>query len=681
MAGFSRGIADFVNGALSGVQLRQKWDDRKRQQKLDDEQRQWEREDRATAAEDRKRKIAAEDEDAAWVREDRQHTRAKRGIEEAARKKAQAIADADQATLADAFETAQKTYEQEANAAAKESVPLSATMPDTTAQPLPGGALEKALQQKPEERPAQKPALGIVPERRQKDDAATAAPQLAPEPAPAKPAPVDPSAPMVEAQPPAQQQASLLSKINPFGAANAQEIPSRDVVAGMDAQREAQNVPGAGIGDYAASLAAPVKRAAQGVAGYVRQRAGQVEDAAAQAVLPESMRAPASPASEAPVVDTRTPAAPAPAPAAPVSQDPMQQAIALSSPAGTVARPGPAAPAVSRAAAPAAPAAPAALATAAPEAVPPATAPAAIPAAPGGAAAAPAPAQAATPSLAAAADTAPRQMVDTNGMRRPNGVAGAVQPQQEAPPSERQVKARTFLQIYRAEGIPKVVEHYLKQGRIDEAEKFDKWARSEDTKEGQMAWAQGVHAYMVGDDEGFLDHMVDSYNADGYYDDGMEIVRKGTGFTRDPNGKVSGGQIVFRNKRTGKSYTQAFDDTTDLWELGMRLAPENVYDAGIADLKAAREFEQKQAEADLKQQRDLELEAVKAGAKGKSPEEEINDVWDRMSKEDTYGNGFNALPEAEKQKAVLERIQAVKAMALGRVPVTRSQIPVAAVDF
>ena len=37
----------------------------------------------------------------------------------------------------------------------------------------------------------------------------------------------------------------------------------------------------------------------------------------------------------------------------------------------------------------------------------------------------------------------------------------------------------------------------------------------------------------------------------------------------------------------------------------MRLAPENVYDAGIADLKAAREFEQKQAEADLKQQRDL----------------------------------------------------------------------------
>ena len=68
---------------------------------------------------------------------------------------------------------------------------------------------------------------------------------------------------------------------------------------------------------------------------------------------------------------------------------------------------------------------------------------------------------------------------------------GAVQPQQEAPPSERQVKARTFLQIYRAEGIPKVVEHYLKQGRLDEAEKFDKWARSEDTKEGQMAWAQG----------------------------------------------------------------------------------------------------------------------------------------------------------------------------------------------
>ena len=56
-----------------------------------------------------------------------------------------------------------------------------------------------------------------------------------------------------------------------------------------------------------------------------------------------------------------------------------------------------------------------------------------------------------------------------------------------------------------------------------------------------------------------------TYNADGYYDDGMEIVRKGTASRATPNGKGVRRAIVFRNKRTGKSYTRAFDDTTDLW--------------------------------------------------------------------------------------------------------------------
>lgn len=602
--GLGRGLRSFVDGAVSGAELKNKWNDRKRRQKIEDEELEWQREDRKVAAEDRERQRKIQDEDLQWQREDRAHVRRARGIAESERVRLVKIRDEDSVVFADALTEAQASYKKESDRAAKGAVPLAATLPKSEVDPLPGGALDKALKAPAAERPAQKPARGVIPTLRTKDDAVAPPAETPPTDTPAAPVAADPSV----AGATADRQASLLSRINPFGAAAAAEVPTRD-----------------------------------------------------QAM------APPGPDGAAPTVG----ATPAPM-RGPVAPDPMQQAIAMSNgenvqPQTQPVAPTPTAP-PARLAAPdtKAPAIPgAALASAAP---PKAMVPSDVP----NATQAPV-----TPSVEIAAATSGR--VDTNGMRRERSLSTPAKPDS---PSERQVKARTFMQVYRAEAVPEIVNHYLKRGDIDRAKAFDAWAKSEDTKDGMEAWAKGVHAATGGDEEGFLDHMIDAYNADGYYDDGYEIDRKGSGFTKSPDGTIIGGRLTLRDKRTGATRVQTFDDTEDLWEMGVnQLSPESVFETGLAQVESARAFEKTQAEEELKHQRAIELEGVKAGFKGKTPEEEIAATYEALSKEDPMGNGFNALPEAEKQKAVLARIQSMRSMSLGQVPATRSQVPVAPVNF
>lgn len=663
--GLGRGLRSFVDGAVSGAELKNKWNDRKRRQKIEDEELEWQREDRKVAAEDRERQRKIQDEDLQWQREDRAHVRRARGIAESERARLAKIRDEDSAALADAFTEAQASYKKESDRAAKGAVPLAATLPKNEVDPLPGGALDKALKAPAAERPAQKPARGVIPTLRTKDDAVAPPAEAPPTDAPAAPVATAPSV----AGATADRQASLLSRINPFGAAAAAEVPTRDQAAAAAAAK--QPVPGAGVGDYAAAVAAPVVKAGRSIYDAAAAAGRGLVDAATDAALPAAMRAAQKPAPAAPA-PTPAPAAPGGAPREP---DPMQMAIAMSNGENVQPQQRPAA---------ATPAAPARL-------VPPGIVDAGkTPAIPGAALAGAVPPKAmvpsdvpnatqapVTPSVEIAAATSGR--VDTNGMRRERSLSTPAKPDS---PSERQVKARTFMQVYRAEAVPEIVNHYLKRGDIDRAKAFDAWAKSEDTKDGMEAWAKGVHAATAGDEEGFLDHMIDAYNADGYYDDGYEIDRKGSGFTKSPDGTIIGGRLTLRDKRTGATRVQTFDDTEDLWEMGVnQLSPESVFETGLAQVESARAFEKTQAEEELKHQRAIELEGVKAGFKGKTPEEEIAATYEALSKEDPMGNGFNALPEAEKQKAVLARIQSMRSMSLGQVPATRSQVPVAPVNF
>ena len=287
--------------------------------------------------------------------------------------------------------------------------------------------------------------------------------------------------------------------------------------------------------------------------------------------LPGSMRAPASPPQGAKWSTPARRRLPLGA-SRPSRRIPMQQAVALSSPPAPwpPAQPAPK-PCRARGGPARQPRSRARYCRA--EAVPPAAAPAAIPA-PGNARRRYPPA---TPSLAAAAHRAAadgRHQWDAPAEWR----RGRSSAPREAPPSRRRVKRGPSCKS-RAGAAPEVVEHYLKQGRIDEAEKFDKWARS-GYQGGQMAAQEGVHAYMSATTS-FLDHMVDSTmptatTTTAWRSSGRERASRAT-----PMAKVSGGQIVFRKFRGWKSYP-GFRRHDRPVGARVRLAPErNIYDAGI----------------------------------------------------------------------------------------------------
>lgn len=208
------------------------------------------------------------------------------------------------------------------------------------------------------------------------------------------------------------------------------------------------------------------------------------------------------------------------------------------------------------------------------------------------------PDQGGSPSVAVAAATAPKG-------RGVVGKDGAI----KATEGQREKAAKSFMDHYAETAVPKLVEYYASKGDLEKAQAFEDWAKSREAKSQMASWSKAVHAAAIGDDDGFLDHLADTYNS---YDDGYEVVRKGSGFNRDEQGNITGATVQFRNTKTGEVFTQEYADQSDIIELGIyALSPEQVFEQLYGQLAQAAEVaaEQRQFE------RDLMLEQAKSGMK------------------------------------------------------------------
>lgn len=215
-----------------------------------------------------------------------------------------------------------------------------------------------------------------------------------------------------------------------------------------------------------------------------------------------------------------------------------------------------------------------------------------------------------------------------------------------------------FMTEYRKVGVPQIVEHFLKTGRVDEAKSFQTWIDDEETKEGQRAWARGVQAAQQGDEEGFFNHLTDAYNTTGYFDDGYEAVREKSGLKRDAEGNITGAFITYKDQETGQEQRTDYDDIEDLYRMGIQfLSPEAVFEHGMEQIKEADALRTAQIEHEQK----LELEREKAGlrkdGKGKTPEQELAAEVESLRKNDLTGR-FSSLPAEEQAAAALANIEA-----------------------
>lgn len=149
--------------------------------------------------------------------------------------------------------------------------------------------------------------------------------------------------------------------------------------------------------------------------------------------------------------------------------------------------------------------------------------------------------------------------------------------------------ARTFMQSYRENGAPLVMRELMRQGRFDEAHRFDAFIRSGTAQDGMEAWGRGLFAAMQGDIDTAAENLMEAYNSAGYFDDGFEIVKGDSRLIHDDGGDVVGVRLAMRNQTTGEIVVQQDRIDNFIQRALWITSPEKAFEAAAARAQAQQE--------------------------------------------------------------------------------------------
>jgi hypothetical protein len=177
--------------------------------------------------------------------------------------------------------------------------------------------------------------------------------------------------------------------------------------------------------------------------------------------------------------------------------------------------------------------------------------------------------------------------------------------------------------------VPRIAETYLKQGNIEQAEKWNSWAEQKSTREGMKHWTKALQAGQMGDFKTYADSMVKAYNAPGYYDDGLEA--DGYELVKDKEGNTTGLTLNLRNKSTGEKFSQTVRGQEDMVRMGIGLLdPANAFKTTQAAVTAAQAARAKSAESDLKFKRDVYRDDRKGERQAQQQSQRDESAMDRL---------------------------------------------------
>lgn len=177
--------------------------------------------------------------------------------------------------------------------------------------------------------------------------------------------------------------------------------------------------------------------------------------------------------------------------------------------------------------------------------------------------------------------------------------------------------------------VPKIAETYLKQGNIEQAEKWNNWAEQKSTREGMKHWTKALQAGQMGDFKTYADSMVKAYNAPGYYDDGLEA--DGYDLVKDKEGNTTGLTLNLRNKSTGEKFSQTIRGQEDMVRMGIGLLdPANAFKTTQAAVTSAQNARVKAQENDLKFKRDVYRDDRKGERQAQQQSQRDESAMDRL---------------------------------------------------
>ena len=232
---------------------------------------------------------------------------------------------------------------------------------------------------------------------------------------------------------------------------------------------------------------------------------------------------------------------------------------------------------------------------------------------------------------------------------------------------------QNFRSAYSNQGVQHMMEFYLRNRMFDEANDFREFIMAEDTQQALYYFGRAQHSAAIGDDAGFVNNMAMIYNSGRYYDDGYDLVPDQSGLVRGDDGQFSAARLTFRNRQTGETFTQTYDEAQDFYTLGLGLmAPETRFEHFMGQVEAAQ----------ARRGEVLEAARERAGELSSAEWDRFTEIYDSMiGQEAPLGSqepAFADLPPEEQVERVMTVLRTFDTQVSGRsLAAGASLVPVA----
>lgn len=206
--------------------------------------------------------------------------------------------------------------------------------------------------------------------------------------------------------------------------------------------------------------------------------------------------------------------------------------------------------------------------------------------------------------------------------------------------------------IYNEQFVPRYIQQYLQQGKIPEAQAFQKYVQDANVQQGLKYGSSFMRAVQLGDAEGAMGSMVKLFNQPGYFENGWSAVN--AKLTRDKDGNAAGMDITLKNDATGETTTHTFKTLEDAYRTVMPFTdPKNVFDYATQQIAASTK-----AKAELqKEDREWNRDVAKMGLQqGYALESQANQSQLRRAEEAEKlrnGGGSNVVRDAKAKEEYL----------------------------
>lgn len=215
--------------------------------------------------------------------------------------------------------------------------------------------------------------------------------------------------------------------------------------------------------------------------------------------------------------------------------------------------------------------------------------------------------------------------------------------------------ADSFVTEYLKTGSPRYVEELIRQGRFDEATKFQEFLDESTTKKGIKHWARAAFSATVGDFTTFSDEIIAGQNVAGYFGDTVRIVKDKSGFTdadgniTTDNAAIAGAKLILVDEKTGTQFEQVFNSPADLVTAGMYFASPEV------------QFE------NLNRQTEAARESALGAVKGQKEERQVlaKAIIDQSNKIIEASKGLDGVPTISQEEAEAQASAIIRRLYLG----------------